>query len=144
MNIALWIAQGLLAAQFLFAGGLKLVLPPEALAGAAPVPMPALFLRFIGICEMLGALGLILPIALKIRPGLTPLAAVGLVMIMIGATVTTLMGGQITPALIPFATGLVAVFVAYGRWPYVRSGNQTKLVKGTDDPGLGNEPLNQS
>jgi hypothetical protein len=115
MNIALWIAQGLLAAAFLFSGGLKLVLPPAALAGAAPVPMPVSFLRFIGGCETLGALGLILPMALKIRPGLTPLAAVGLVMIMIGATVTSLMGGLITGALVPFAVGLVATWVALGR-----------------------------
>src|SRR4030095_16945871 len=99
MKYALWIVQILLAALFLFAGGLKLVLPAEALAG--PVPIPVVFLRFIGVCEVLGAIGLILPGLLGIRPGLTPLAAVGLIIIMIGATVVTLMGGSVLPALLP-------------------------------------------
>ena len=114
MKIALWTAQGLLAALFLFAGGVKLVLPAEALVG--PVPMPVAFLRFIGVCEVLGAIGLILPGLLKIRPGLPPLAAAGLVVIMIGATVTTLVGGRVAASLIPFTAGILAAFVAYGRW----------------------------
>ena len=113
MTSALWIVQGLLAAIFLFAGGIKLILPLEKLTG--PVPLPGLFLRFIGVCEVLGAVGLILPGLLGIYPGLTPLAAGGLVIIMIGATVTTLVGGDIAPALIPLVVGLLAAFVAYGR-----------------------------
>ena len=117
MNIALWIAQGVLAALFLFAGGMKLVLPAEAMAG--PVPLPIAFLRFIGVCEVLGALGLILPGLLKIRRGLTPLAAGGLVVIMIGATVITLIGGLVAPSLISAAAGLLAAFVSYGRWSKV-------------------------
>ena len=117
MNKVFWVAQGLLAALFLFAGGVKLVLPPEALAGA--VPMPIFFIRFIGICEVLGAFGLILPMALRIRSSLTPFAAVGLAVIMIGATIVTLMEGMIAAALVPLASGLVAVFVAHGRWPLV-------------------------
>jgi len=114
MNTALWIAQALLAAVFLFAGGMKLVLPLEQLAG--PVALPGPFLRFIGACEVLGALGLILPGLLRIRPGLTPLAAAGLVIIMIGATVITLVVGEIVAALISAVVGLLAAFVAYGRW----------------------------
>ncbi len=114
MIYALWIVQGLLALLFLFAGGMKLVLPLEKLTG--PVPLPGLFLRFIGVAEVLGAIGLILPGLLRIRPGLTPLAAAGLVIIMIGATVTTLMGGEIAAALISVVVGLLAAFVAYGRW----------------------------
>ena len=62
--------------------------------------MPGLFLRFIGLCEVLGALGLILPRLLGIRPGLTPLAATGLVIIMVGATVVTLMAGDVAMTLI--------------------------------------------
>jgi hypothetical protein len=77
MTYALWVVQGLLALLFLWAGGIKLVLPLEELTG--PVPIPGLFLRFIGVAEVLGALGLILPGLLRIRPGLTPLAATGLV-----------------------------------------------------------------
>ncbi len=114
MNVALWIAQGLLAAIFLFAGGMKLVLPVEEMT--RELPMPGLFLRFIGVCEVLGAVGVIFPWLLRIRPGLTPLAAAGLVIIMIGATALTLMTGDIATALIPMVVGILAAFVAYGRW----------------------------
>jgi len=114
MNIALWIVQGLLAAVFLFAGGMKLVLPIEEMT--KQMPLPGLFLRFIALCESLGAIGLILPGLLRIRPGLTPLAAAGLLIIMIGATVVTLATGDIAMALIPLVVGLLSAFVAYGRW----------------------------
>ena len=114
MNYALWIVQGLLALIFLFAGGMKLVLPVEEMT--KQVPLPGLFLRFIAVCEVLGALGLILPGLLRIRPGLTPLAAAGLVIIMIGATVVTLMTADVALALIPLVVGLLSAFVAYGRW----------------------------
>ncbi len=114
MTYALWIVQVLLAALFLFAGGMKLVLPLEKLTG--PFPLPGLFMRFIGVAEVLGAIGLILPGLLRIRPGLTPLAAAGLVIIMIGGTVVTLAGGDVAPALIPLVVGILAAFVAYGRW----------------------------
>lgn len=113
-NGALWVIQGLLAVLFLFAGGVKLVMPPEAMTG--PVALPLLFLRFIGVVEVLGAVGLILPMALRIRPRLTPLAAAGLAIVMIGATVITAMGGAIVPALGPLVIGLLAASVAYGRW----------------------------
>ncbi|MBI2091125.1 MAG: DoxX family protein [Deltaproteobacteria bacterium] len=114
MHYALWIVQGLLALIFLFAGGIKLVLPLENLTGS--IPLPGLFMRFIGVAEVLGAIGLILPGLLRIRPGLTPLAAAGLVIIMIGATVVTLGSGDIAMALIPLVLGLLSAFVAYGRW----------------------------
>ena len=114
MTVALWIIQSLLAALFLFAGAVKLVLPAEDLTG--PIAMPILFLRFIGALEVLGALGLILPGLLRIRTGLTPLAALGLVIIMAGATVTTIVGGAILPSLISLAAGLLSAFVAYERW----------------------------
>ena len=114
VGLRLWIAQGLLAALFLFAGGMKLVMPLELLAQQSH--LPGLFMRFIAVCETLGALGLILPGLLRIRPGLTPLAAAGLVIIMIGATVTTLARGEIAPSLIPFVAGLLSAIVAYGRW----------------------------
>ncbi len=107
MTYALWIVQGLLALIFLFSGGMKLVLPIEVLT--EQMPLPGLFVRFIGAAEVLGAIGLILPGLLRIRPGLTPMAAAGLVIIMIGATGLTL-------ALIPLVVGLLAAFVAYGRW----------------------------
>jgi uncharacterized membrane protein YphA (DoxX/SURF4 family) len=113
MTYALWIVQGLLALLFLFAGGMKLVMPIEALT--EQTPLPGLFMRFIGVAEVLGAIGLILPGLLRIRQGLTPLAAAGLVIIMIGATVLTLAGGEVAMALIPLVVGLLSAFVAYGR-----------------------------
>jgi len=123
MTYALWIIQVLLAALFLFAGGTKLILPLDVLTSMGSpnqIALPGWFVRFIGVVEVLGALGLILPGLLRIRPGLTPLAAAGLVSIMIGATVLTLAGGDVAPALIPLVVGLLSAFVAYGRWRLVR------------------------
>jgi DoxX-like protein len=113
-SASLWTIQALLALVFLFAGGMKLVVPIEMLKG--PVALPGTFLRFIGVCETLGALGLILPGVFRIRTSLTPLAASGLVIIMIGATTVTLIGGLVAPALVPAVVGTLAVIVAYGRW----------------------------
>ena len=124
MNVALWIAQALLALIFLFAGGMKLVMPIEELT--AQMPMPGLLVRFIGIVEVLGGLGVILPWLTGIRPGLTPLAAAGLVIIMIGATVVTLMIGTMGMALIPIVVGLLAAFVAYGRWRLTAYGESSR------------------
>ncbi len=115
-TMLLWIVQGLLAVLFLFAGGMKLILPLDALTKQMPLPLPGLFLRFIGLAEVLGGIGLILPSLLRIRMVLTPLAACGLVIIMIGAAVYTLAGGGGAAALIPLVVGLLASFVAYGRW----------------------------
>lgn len=112
-NRALWTAQTLLALLFLFAGGMKLVMPIEAMQG--PIPLPGLFLRFIGVLEVLGALGLVLPGLFRIHQTLTPLAACGLVGVMTGATVLTAMGMGALPALFPFVVGLIALAITYGR-----------------------------
>lgn len=118
-NVLLWAIQGLLALLFLFAGGMKLMLPLEALKG--PVALPGLFLRFLGVVEVLGAAGLILPGIVRIRQGLTPLAAVGLTTIMIGATAITVTGIGVAPALLPLAVGLLSATVAVGRAPLAPS-----------------------
>src|SRR5580765_1548718 len=112
-NVTLWVVQGLLAALFLFAGVMKLVVAPEAMAG--PVALPTLFLRFIGAAETLGAIGLVLPGLLRIHVELTPLAAFGLSIIMAGAVVVTVIGGAIAPAVVPLIVGVLALSVAYGR-----------------------------
>jgi hypothetical protein len=117
-NRALWTAQALLAALFLFAGGMKLVMPIAAMQG--PIALPGLFLRFIGVVEVLGALGLVLPGLFRIHQQLTPLAACGLVGIMAGATVLTVMGMGVLPSLVPFVVGLVALSIAFGRGTTVR------------------------
>ena len=113
-NVALWIVQGLLALLFLFTGGMKLAMPVDVLAAQSHLPGP--FMKFIATCEVLGALGLVLPGLFRIRPGLTPLAAAGLVIIMIGAVVSTLVQGLVGPAILSAVVGLLAAYVAYGRW----------------------------
>jgi uncharacterized membrane protein YphA (DoxX/SURF4 family) len=115
MNVALWIIQVLLAALFVFAGGMKLVTPIEEMT--KEMQMPGAFLRFIGVVELLGGLGLILPGVFGVATFLTPLAALGLVIIMIGAVVISVAMMPLSPAmLIPVVVGLLLVFVAYGRW----------------------------
>ena len=116
MNRTLWIVQIILAAIFLFAGGAKFVVPAEEMTKGMPVWLSISFLHFIGTCEVLGAIGLILPGLLHIRPGLTPLAAAGLTIIVIGATVLTVQAGMPATALFPLVTAVLAAFVAYGRW----------------------------
>src|SRR5260370_10485951 len=119
MNIVLWIIQVVLALLFLFSGGMKLVIPPDVLQSMGSpnqVHLPGLFVRFIGVCEVLGALGLILPGLLRIRPDLTPLSAAGLVIIMIGATVLTIIGDGFGAAIVPLVVAILSAFVAYERW----------------------------
>lgn len=116
MNTALWMIQVLLAALFIFAGGAKLIMPIEEMLKQMPLPLPGWFLPFIGVAELLGGIGLVLPWLARIQPKLTSLAAAGLVIIMIGAVVLTLMTGEIAMALMPLVVGLLCAFVAYGRW----------------------------
>jgi uncharacterized membrane protein YphA (DoxX/SURF4 family) len=113
MTVTLWSIQIVLALLFLFAGSMKLVLPIEVMT--AQMPLPGLFLRFIGVCEIAGALGLILPGLTRIQRGLTPLAACGLVVIMVGAVVVTLISEGPALAVIPLVVGALAACVASGR-----------------------------
>lgn len=112
-HVALWALQGVLAALFLFAGGMKLALPMTALAQVAP--LPAVFLKLIGVLEVAGALGLVLPGALHVREGLTPLAAAGLTLVMVGAVIVTVATEGVAAAVIPFVVGVAAATVALGR-----------------------------
>jgi hypothetical protein len=118
-GVLLWILQVLLALLFLFAGGTKLVLPIEEMTKGTS--LSGTFMRFIGVAEILGGLGLILPGLFRIKPLLTPLAAACLVIIMIGATVVTLQTNPPVVALLPAITGLLLIVVAYGRWRLQRS-----------------------
>jgi hypothetical protein len=121
-NTKLWIVQGLLAAMFLLAGAPKLIMSAEQMATPGPIQLPVLFIRFIGVCEILGAIGLILPGLTGIKPGLTPLAAAGLFIIMIGATVVNLVDGPLVAAPITIVLGVLAAIVIYGRWFTTRGG----------------------
>jgi len=123
MKYALWIVQILLALVFLFTGGMKLMMPMEALT--EQIPLPGMFLKFISVAEILGAFALILPGLLHIRTELTPLAAAGLTIIMIGATVVSIMTVGVLIALVPLVLGILAAFVAYGRWDLVSHGAST-------------------
>lgn len=115
-DVALWIIQVLLALLFLAAGGAKLVMPAARLHG--PVALPVGFLRFIGFAELAGAFGLTLPGALHIKEWLTPLAACGLLVIMIGATVLSLVGLGPGAAAIPLLVGVLVGLVAWARRPH--------------------------
>jgi hypothetical protein len=120
MNIALWIIAGLLAVAFLAGGALKLILSKEKLA-AAPgggwaEDFSADAIKAIGALEVLAAVGLILPAALDIAPVLVPLAAVGLVLLMIGAIVTHLRRHEAKVIVANLAYLALAGFVAWGRF----------------------------
>jgi hypothetical protein len=115
LSVALWTLQALLAVIFVMTGGLKLVTPADVLQAQSPLPVE--LTRFIGLCEVAGALGMLLPGLLRIRPGLTPLAAMGLLALMIFATILTPV--LVTPdpvmMLIPATVGVLAAFVGYAR-----------------------------
>lgn len=113
MNRILWVLQFVLALLFLFAGGSKLAMSAADLT--AQTPLPAWFLRMVGVLEILGGLGLVLPALLKIQPRLTPIAAACLTGIMIGAVLASLPLG-VGMAIFPFVTGLLTTFVAVKRW----------------------------
>lgn len=119
MNIVLWIVQVLLAAAFAMAGFTKISQPIEAMVGMMPwaANVPLLLVRFIGVAEVLGALGLILPGLTKIQPRLTAYAAAGLALVMLLAIIFHLTRGEfgnIVPNVVLLA---LAAFVAYRRWP---------------------------
>ena len=115
MNIALWILQGLLAAAFLIAGGFKLLTPAEEMV-AMGMTVPTLVLRIAGITELLGALGLILPSALRIQPRLTPIVA-SLLALQVGlAVVVHLVMGEVDAIVPPLFLLVLCGIVDYSRF----------------------------
>ncbi len=115
-SLILWVIQSLLAALFLFAGGFKLAMSYAALAQA--IALPPLFMKFIALCEVTGALGLVLPGALRMKRGLTPLAAACLIPIMIGAVTLTVLKQGVASAVLPAIVGVLLAVVARGRWSW--------------------------
>jgi uncharacterized membrane protein len=114
LNGLLWFGQVLLGLFFILASGApKLLLPAEALP--MPIPLPQAFLYFVGTCEVLGGLGLILPGLTRIQPRLTVLAASCLAALTVCACVYQLLGQQPINALMALLFGAVAVGIAYGR-----------------------------
>jgi hypothetical protein len=112
-NRLLWTAQTLAALLFVFAGSMKFIMPVEKMQEGLSLPIG--FLYFIGVCECLGALGLLLPSVLRIRTGLTPLAAAGLTIIMIGATTVSILAMGASAGIFPAIVGVVTAWIAYGR-----------------------------
>jgi hypothetical protein len=97
---------------------MKLVLSPEVLQSMGSpnqILFPGWLIKFIGVCEVLGALGLLLPGLLRVRPQLTTIAALGLVIIMIGATAVSIAGDGILAGLFPLLVALLLILVVYGR-----------------------------
>jgi putative oxidoreductase len=116
MNIALWIVQVLLALMFGFAGAMKTFTPIDQLAEQMPGAADQVgLIRFIGISELLGAVGLILPAATRIKPGLTPLAALGIAVIMVLAAGTHAMRGEWSSIITNVVLLGLALFVVWGR-----------------------------
>ena len=109
--------QVLLGLLFLYTGTSKLMMSSEQLGQQMPSLSGGL-LHFVAVCEILGALGLVLPRLLKTAVWLTPLAAALLVIIMIGATVETLPVGPLVA--LPIVTGVLCILVAWGRWRAAR------------------------
>lgn len=118
LHIALWIAQVVIGGMFIMAGIMKSSQPIAELSKTVPwsAQVPEGLVRFIGVCELLGGLGLILPSLLRIKPILTPIAAVGLVTIMVFAIVYHLSKGESNVIVFNLSLGLAAVFIAWGRF----------------------------
>ena len=115
MNITLWILQVLLALAFL-AHGLLFLAPPPDIAVQMNALLPRWFQLFLGVAEVLAAVGLTLPGLTRILPGLVPAAAAGVMAVTVSATVLHLARGEFSSAAITFALLLMATFVGYGRW----------------------------
>jgi hypothetical protein len=115
MRIAVWIVSALLALAFLFIGASKVFVPAAELETMAQ-GVPVVLLKIAGIAEMLGALGLVLPAATRILPVLTPIAGCGLVVTMIGATITNLLIGEYALVGQTVFLGTLAAFVAWARF----------------------------
>lgn len=118
LHFGLWAAQVLVAGVFLMAGSMKLTAPVEALQAQMPWVKGALggAVRFIGLAEVLGGLGLLLPAATRIVPVLTPVAASGLTVVMGLATITHITRGEFEMIPVTLTIGAAAVFIAWGRF----------------------------
>ncbi len=117
LHISLWVVQGLLGFAFLAAGAMKATAPVADLAAAMPWVSGAMgdYVRFIGVSEFLGGLGLVLPAATRIKPWLTPLAAFLLAVVMVLAAVTHGVRGELDALPVNLVLGGLAAFVAWGR-----------------------------
>lgn len=119
VNSALWTLQLLLAGLFLFAGAFKLTMPAAALVGQTGVPAP--IMQFVGLAEVAGGLGVLLPGLVRVHRELTPIAAGGLALVMVGAVVISALRVSLGAAVMPFVVGVLLVAVVRGRRGWVVS-----------------------
>src|ERR671910_2741874 len=135
MNLSLWIVAGLLAVVYLLSGAGKLVVPKEKLATAPGAGWVEDFsagsVKAIGVLEVLAAVGLVLPAATGIAPVLVPLAAAGLVLIMVGAVITRIRRHEVKFMVADLAYLALAGFVAWGRFFGPESSSLTLCVHGS-------------
>ncbi|HEX2832663.1 MAG TPA: DoxX family protein [Thermoanaerobaculia bacterium] len=128
LSIGLWTAQALLAAVFVATGGMKTLLAPadlfRILPDLASLPLP--FVRFLGVAELAAAAGLILPSLTRIAPFLTPLAASGVIVVMVGALVVHVRDGHFAKLPLVLILGALACFVAWGRFTRLRIRPRTR------------------
>ncbi len=115
MNILLWILQVLLAVAFL-AHGIMFLAPPPEIAVQMDAILPRWFQLFLGVAEVLAAVGLTLPGLTRIRPELVPAAAVGVMIVTVSATVLHLVRSELSSAVITFVLFAMAAVVGHGRW----------------------------
>jgi len=115
MKTLIWVLQVLLAVAF-FAHGCLFLFPPASIAQQMNTSLPRWFQLFLGVAEVAAAVGLTVPGLTRIRPRLVPLAAAGIMIVMISATVFHTMRGEGSSAVTTFVLLLVATFVAYTRW----------------------------
>src|SRR5688500_1616200 len=118
LHITLWIAQVVLAAMFLMSGLMKVSQPIDQLSAMLPwaSQVPEILVRFIGAAEVFGGIGVILPSLLRIQPKLTPIAAVGLAVVMVFAVAFHLYRGETTAIGMNLILVAIAVFIAWGRF----------------------------
>ncbi|MEQ9439023.1 MAG: DoxX family protein [Cyclobacteriaceae bacterium] len=117
LPIALWVAQVVLAGSLIWGAGMKLFQPVEALAALWPWAgqVPVALLKLTGIVDLLGALGLLLPSLLRIQPKLTPMAAIGIIALMLAASIFHIMRGEASAIGANIVFALLAAFIAWGR-----------------------------
>jgi uncharacterized membrane protein YphA (DoxX/SURF4 family) len=118
MNILLWVLQVLLALAF-FAHGLLLLFPPASIVDQMNASMPRWFQLFLGVAEILAAVGLTLPGVTRIQPWLVSWAAAGVMIVMISASIFHLMRGEVSSAITTLVLLAMATYVAYMRWRVV-------------------------
>jgi putative oxidoreductase len=114
MNVVLWVLQVLLALAF-FAHGCLFLFPPAAMVDQMNASLPRWFQLFLGVAEVLAAVGLTIPGLTRIQPWLVPTAAAGLMIVMISATIFHLMRGEVSSAAVTLVLFAMATFVAYMR-----------------------------